>query len=251
MDISLERLASLFLNKLKYIVLITVLVSVATYLVCDNLIEKRYTSESAMMIQVNVQSNQSTNNELSVTRQSVENYIRTLYTDNFFKIVADSVNEQMGSNYTYKQIKKNSEMKAGSSDRVSSDFNISYTASTPELAQKTLFIITDEAMKYLDEKNVTNPVDRIEDPSFPGGPSYPKTKDYTLYAFILSFVISVCLFFFKEIFDDRIKNVKDITAEYDLPVLGVIPDYTPSRSSTYTKASRSYTYSKEEKKKND
>ena len=248
MDISIERLLSLFLNKLKYIILITVLVTVATYLVSDNLIEKKYTSESALMIQVNSQSNQNTNNELSVTRQSVENYIRTLYTDNFFKIATDRINAELGTNYTYKQIKKNSEMKAGSSDRASSDFNISYTATTPDLAQKILFVITDEAMNYLDSKNVTNPVDRIEDPSLPGGPSFPKTRDYTLYALILSFIISVCMFFFKEIFDDRIKNVKDITAEYDFSILGVIPDYTPSKSSTYTKASRSYNYSKEEKK---
>lgn len=249
MDISLERLVSLFLSKLKYIIIITLLVSIGTYLVSDNLIEKKYTSESAIMIQVNAQSTQNTNNELAVTKQSVENYIRTLYTDNFFRIATDKVNSTLGTDYTYKQIKKSSQMKAASTDRASSDFNISYTASTPELAQKILFIITDEAMTYLDSKNVTNPVDRIEDPSLPTSQSFPKTRDYTLYAFILSFVVSVCLFFFKEIFDDRIKNVKDITTEYDLSILGVIPDYEPS---SYSKDSRikacTKEYSKEEPK---
>lgn len=246
MDISFERLFALILAKLKYVILIAIVVSLCTYLICDNMIEKKYTSESALMIQMNTQSNQSTNNELTVTKQSVENYIRTLYTYNFFKYAASSVNAQLGTNYTEKQLLKSSSIKASSADKSSSDFIFTYTSTTPGLAQDILFIITEEAINYLDEKNVANPVDRIEDPSLPVTPSSPKTKTFTIYSFLFSAILSLCIFFFIEILDDRIKNVKDISSAYTITVLGVIPNYDHPKKSKNKKHSYANSYSKEE-----
>ncbi len=248
MDMNFERLVSLIITKLKYVILIAVVISLGTYLICDNIVEKKYTSESVLMIQMNPQSNQSTNNELSVTKQSVENYIRTLYTYNFFRYAAESVNSELGTNYTEKQLLKSSTIKASSSDKSSSDFIFTFTSTTPELAQKILFIITEEATSYLDEKNATNPVDRIEDPSLPVTPSYPRTKTLTIYSFLFSAILSVCVFFFIEIFDDRIKNVKDITSAYTITILGVIPNYDQPKVTKGRKNSYANSYSKEEKK---
>ena len=226
MDISFERLWSLFLNKLKIIILISAIASIGTFLVCNFLINKEYTSDSALLIQMNISEDQNANNELTVTKNLVDNYIRTLNTDNFFNGVAEKVNTKYNSEYTGNQLKKSATIKSSSSDRSSSDFNISFTSGDPVLSQEILSIIVESAIEYIDDNNFPNKIKCIESPTFTDHPSAPKTRNNTIYAFIIVFVIVSCFYFFKEIFDDRIKNVRDISNVYDIHVLGVVPDYS-------------------------
>ena len=238
MDISFERLISFFFSKLKIVIIISVIVTVASYLFSDNMIQKKYTSSSALMITMNVSSSQSSNNELTVTKNLVENYIRTLYTNNFFSVVARSVNEELGTDYTSKSLKSSTSIKSASSDKASSDFNINYTSNDPVLSQKILTIITNEALTYIESLGYSNKLDCIEDPTLPTGPSSPNPRNNAIYAFLISFVGSMAVFYFVEIFDTRIKNVQDISATYNVSILGVIPDYASGnkkrKSSYYT-----------------
>lgn len=224
MELSFERLWSLFLNKLKFILLFSVIAALATYIVCDNFIDKKYTSSSALLIKMSDEGTNS-NNELTVSKGLVENYKTALYTDNFFTLVAEKVLVDYNIKYTPRELKQNAEIKVGSAEKnSSSDFSINYTCTDPYLAQSILEIITKTAVSYISD-NFSNEVMVIEDPMFPDGPSSPKTIRNSVYAFLIVFILVVCFYFFREISDDKIKNVRDITGTYDIFVLGVVPDY--------------------------
>ena len=249
MDISFERLISLFLNKLKFILLVSIIVSLGTYVYSNNFLDKKYTSSSTVLIAMNSETMQNSSTELTVTKNLVDNYIKTLYTENFFSLAANEVNRVLNTNYTSSQLKSATTIKASSAEKSSSDFNLSYTSGDPELSQKVLVIITDCALSYVNDKGFPNKLMRIDDPTYPSNPSFPKVKSNTLYAFLIVFVASTCFFYFREIFDNRIKNVRDISGEYDLFILGVIPDFVspkPKRTKGYHTYSNSY--SKEESK---
>ncbi len=228
MDISFERLISFFVSKLKFVLVLSVVIAIGTYLVCDNFITKKYTSSSALMISMNLDANQTSINELNVTKNLVENYIRTLYTTNFFSVAASEINENLGTDYTAKEIKDNTVIRADS-QKLSADFNIDYTSESPVISQKILTIITAKAIAYIEELEYTNKIAIIENPTFATGPSSPKLRSFTIYAFLITFVFSMVILFFIEILDNRIKNVQDISSEYNLTIIGVIPDYSPSR----------------------
>lgn len=247
MDISFERLISFFISKLKFVLVLSVVVTIATYLICDNFITKKYTSSSALMISMNLDANQTSSNELNVTKNLVENYIRTLYTTNFFTFASSDINEALGTNYTPKEIKDNTIIRTDS-QKVSADFNIDYTSEDPALSQKILTILTAKAIAYIDNFEYTNKIAIIENPTYASAPSSPRLRIVSVYAFLITFIVSMAIFFFVEIFDNRIKNVQDISTEYNLSIIGVIPDYSPTMNAK-RKKHRSYedSYSTAEK----
>lgn len=251
MDISFERLMSLFFSKLKFILLVSLIVAAGTYIYSNNFVDKKYTSSSTMLIAMNADTSQSTNNELYVTKNLVENYMKTLYTDNFFAVASEKVNQELGTNYSIGQLKSATTIKTSSINNSSSDFTLSYTCGDPQLAQQILFIISDTALNYINDIGFPNELMRIDNPTQPLSPSYPKVKSLAFYAFLVTFVAAVCFFYFREIFDGRIKNVRDITNEYELFVLGVIPDFVspkPKKSKGYYAYTNSYN---KEESKND
>lgn len=250
MDINFERLVSLFITKLKYMLLVAVIAAAATYVVCNNFIEKKYTSSATIAIIPNSEDSNNNNTELNAAIKAVDNYITALRTNTFFKNVADRVNEEFNTDYTAKQLKNDSSFVTSSSDN-NSFFNVSYTSSDQKRASDILNIITEEVLKYTDSNSLLFPqrVTVSEEPTFPTFPSSPRTRNNAIYAFIIGFAISLAYFYLREIFDNRIKNVRDISDEYDLPILGVIPDYSELKKKSKSK-SQSYvnSYSKEETK---
>ena len=231
MEITFERLFSLFLNKLKFILLFSVIAAIGTFVVCNYFIDKEYTSSSVLLIKMSDEAPNS-NNELSVSKGLVENYTKALNTDNFFTVVAKNIEEQKGLKYNPTDLRQASSIKAGSLENNSSDFSIEYVCGDPVLAQEVLFIITNTAIDEYLPKSFPNEVLRIDDPTLPKSPSSPRTVRNSVYAFIVVFILVACFYFFRELSDDRIKNVRDITGSYDLFLLGVVPDYIVTKPKT-------------------
>ncbi len=234
MEISFERLLALFFNKLKFILLVAIIASVATYFISDNLVEKEYTSSSQMRIPT-IKATTTAAGDVINTRRLVTEYIDILDSYDFFEEVSLAVNDTLDTSFTKEQIRRNTKIANKSSDEDSSVFYISYKSTSPELAESVLTIIDEKAKSYIakqyEDINAASAAEGLgiveinEKPNGHFSPSSPNTRNNCIYAFIISFVLVVCFFYFREILDNRIKNVQDIATEYNLSLLGVIPDY--------------------------
>ena len=74
-----------------------------------------------------------------------------------------------------------------------------------------------------DIMNVDN-VQILDGATLPEEPSSPKVMKNTAIGAILGFILAVAIAMIKELSDTRIKTSEDVTTEFDIPVLGLIPD---------------------------
>ena len=251
MEISFERLIALFLNKLKFILLISVIAAVAAYFISENVIDKEYTSSAKMYIPMNQELMQNASSEVTTTRRLVNNYIGNLETYDFFKIVSERVNKELNANLSPAAIKKFTKFTPVSTKEESSHFYIRYTSKSSTLAGDVLNIIYLEAIKSIESRETGYTLECVDKPNGHQTPSAPNTRNNCIYAFMIGFVISVCFFYFREIFDIRIKNVQDILSEYEISLLGVVPNAIPQKVSKSKKSYRGYAHSYYSKEDNN
>lgn len=223
MELTFERLVSLFTSKLKYIIIVSLIAAVGAFFISTNVVKKEYTSSSRLLIMMNATTTQSGVNELSITQNLVANYIITLDTDNFFKVATDAINKKYKTEFDYTIIKDRTTID-GNYTEENSELNIRYTCGDSLSAQLILEVIDAEAISYIDKLGFPNELLIINNPTLPIAPSSPNVKNNMAYAFIIAFIICVCIVYFKEIFDDRIKSTNDIS-KYNLKIVGIIPNY--------------------------
>ena len=57
-------------------------------------------------------------------------------------------------------------------------------------------------------------------------PSSPSTSKNTVIGLLVGLVLAVIVNLLRELLDTRIKNEEDLSRRYDIPILGVIPDFS-------------------------
>ena len=237
MEISFDRLLALIINKLKYILIIALVVVIGTFIVSESFITKTYTSSADIYINMNSQTDQNTITELNTTKNLVTNYMNILNTNKFFEFVANTVNERFSTFYTADFLRSNARFSTKSVELDSSFFVITFTSTDPVQAQQILSIISTEAANYINNNpdDFPNPIVVTEDPTFATKPTSPNTLNNCIYAFIISIVLSVFVFILQEVIDNRVKDVQTVVAEFQLSLLGVIPDYASDKSNKASK----------------
>ena len=70
-------------------------------------------------------------------------------------------------------------------------------------------------------------IELIDDPIKPVLPSSPNIPRSTIVGFIVGVILSCALFVFIDMMDKKIKNLEDITNQFNIPILGVVPDTAP------------------------
>ena len=221
----MNRLLSLLLTKLKYIVLVAVLLAVMAFGYTKLFVTEKYTSSAQFIVSMEAVQNKTA--EFSYAQQTLNYYLPIFRADDFFKDVADIYNEKKENTvYTSKQIKSMTSI-SPSSNADEPTFFIRVTAETPEVAFDLAEVISGYAIEKIDKDHESlNKLTIIDSPEPPLSPSSPNANKNTLLGFVIGALLSAAFFVCRELFDGRIKNVEDISNEYDIPVLGVIPDST-------------------------
>ncbi len=237
MEISFDRLLALIINKLKYILIIALVVVIATFIISEFFITKTYTSSADVYINMNSQTNQNTLTELNTTKNLVANYIGILNTGNFFQTVANTANYELSAFFDASSLKSGARFSDKSTELNTSIFVITYTSTDPVQAQQILTIITREASDYINNNptDFPNPIVVTDGPTYSSKPTSPNTLNNCVYAFIASIILSVFAFILYEMVDNKVKDVQSVISEFQLSLLGVIPDYAIDKN---TKASK-------------
>lgn len=248
MEMNLNRLFSLLLTKLKYIILIAIIAAVASFGYTKAFVDERYTSSAKFLVEMETGQNKTT--ELTFTQSALNSYMAIFNTRDFFNDVADIYKiEYPDAPITSSEIRGMTSI-AASSKAEDPTFNITVTSLNQDTAYNVAKTISSYAKQKIESMPSLNPISMIETPVPPISPSSPNVKKNTLLGFALGLILTAAFFVCREMFDGRIKNIEDISNQYDLPILGVIPDSATetAANSKKSKGSKHYAqYGKENK----
>lgn len=224
MEINLNRLLSLLVSKLKYIILVAIILAIGFFAYTKLFVSEKYTSSAKFLVDMEVTQNKASEQSFSVN--ALKSYMAIFNTRDFFNEVTDIYNQQNeGAEFTSNEIRSMTSI-ADSSGAQEPTFYIKVTSIDPIVAYELAKTVSEYAISKINEFEYLNTITMVESPIKPLSPSSPNVKKNALLGFALGAIITAAFFVCIELFDGRVKNVEDISKEYDIPVLGVIPDST-------------------------
>lgn len=226
---NLSKIISLIVTKIKYIILVAVIVALAAFGYTKLFVEEQYTSSAKFLVDMDVVQNKAS--ELTFAQGALNSYMAIFNTKDFFDEATDVYNAEKGEIvFTSSQIKGMTSIKpSGNADDPT--FYITVTSLDPQLSSDIAKSISNYAVTKIDSFEYLNSIRIIDKPETPVSPSSPNVMKNSVMGFMLGLILTVAFFFCKEFLDGRIKNVEDISNEYEIPILGVIPDSTMETSS--------------------
>lgn len=239
-NISLISLLKLALRHIYALILAGVIFAAAAFSYCKFVAVPKYSATGSILVTNGSIIN---NSQSSATASTSSKNVS--YTDiNASLQLADTINDILNTNdiykelsnedgnkYTYSNLKSRSSVKRRSADSLFID--ITFTASTPEealrLANKFLNLTPDYVKDYIPSANTA-----IATQPDKAAKTYPRTSLYTLAAGVCGIILAYAIVYIVSLTNNSIKDEDDIVNNYDITVLGNVPDFTNAKSKEYS-----------------
>lgn len=224
MEISLEKLFHLIIQKIWWVVLVTVIGGLLAFSYTKVLVKPTYSSSIKMMVTKNeeAQSNMSDLSYAQYAQSMAKNYIAILNDKDFYKAVAtksdlDYKDQQLAGMFSFSIIDETAVLEITVQANSSRDTKIIADAAAQIIPQRLQNVYSQATIKQISNAREGVKV----------GPSLMRN---TLLGAIVGAVLVVLVILLKDMLDIRIKTEEDIVERYDLPLLGTIPDFSANGS---------------------
>lgn len=221
-EINLNELYKLMKKSFLKIFLFTIIVATIVFSVSNYvLIPKYQASTSMIIINSDIQKDQDVSkeiNELKYNKELVNTYSEIIKTRGIANIVIDNLE----LNISYEDFK---EMVSVTQKNNTEIFEINVIDTIPERAADIANETSDVFKEVIIDIMKIDNVQILDKAIVPSRAISPKVIRNTLLGAIIGFMISVFIIIIKETFDTRVKSPEDISENFDIPVLGVIPEF--------------------------
>jgi len=226
-ELNLSNLLNIFKKCLIYIIIVAMLCGIGAYLYCKFIATPTYQStisfigvnSSNFAAQTGEDDSDIKTADISASRQLIRTYVDLFKTSAFF----NKVQEKCGLDYSASQLKAMTSINEREEDSLFIDVTV--TCVNPKHAiiiAETIYEIGDD---YLEGTFPNAYVKAIENTNSRAVQNYPNTPTTTvIFAFlggVLVFVAAVII----TLMDKTIKGEKDFSNNYDIPILGNIPNF--------------------------
>lgn len=220
-EIDLIELFKKMVKHLPLIILLSVIVGAASFAASKFLITPKYEANTSMLISNSKINNNDINNieysQINANKALISTYSEIVKS----KGIADRVIANLGLDMDFEEFQNKVSIVSIKDTQI---INVRVVDTIPERAQD----IANETANIFkssigDIMNVDN-VQILDGASLPEEPSSPKIGKNTAIGVILGVILGMAIVMIKELSDTRIKSSDDVTAEFDIPVLGLIPD---------------------------
>lgn len=222
MELDIRKLFIILLEKWWIILLSIVAVATVTFSVFFFFVDPVYTSESTLYV-YNSESrptNSLTSGDLTVARNMVSTYVVLLKSDSVLNEVARITN----FGYTPAQIRK---MIKASAENNTEVMKVTVENTNPVHAQVLTNTLIDVGAEKIVKVMKAGSVEIIDSAKLPIKPSGPNILLNTVIGAMLGAMLSVMAVLLLEMYDTKIKSEDDLKELFKVPILGVIPSYTP------------------------
>lgn len=235
-NISLVGLLKLALRYIYILIAVALVAAILAFSYCSFIAKPKYSSTGSIVVtngaiitDSEVQTSTTTSakkvssSDISASLQLSNTIIDILNTNDIYKELADD----LGDKYTYTDLMGRASVKRRNEDTLFID--ASFTADTPEEAQTLvngfLKLVPDYILRFI--PNSTAAVTTTADTAVK---IYPQTSKTVFIAALAGALLSYAIIYILSIFNTTIKSEEDIKDNYNLTVLGSIPDFSSAAS---------------------
>lgn len=229
-EIDLQKLLMAYLRRWWLIVLSALIVAGGALAYAYFLVDDLYQASATIYVN-NIKEGATvdslTTGNLNASQQLVSTYINIVESDR----VLDKAAQKLGNHYTAADIRK---IVTASQVKDTEIFAIKVTCRDPEEAARvanTLADVVPDAIGALIEGSSARVIDDAKVPGHRCSPSYTK---YTVIGGLAGGILAAAYLTILFLLDVRIKDEEELTALFDLPVLGQIPEFvSASKAPSY------------------
>lgn len=223
-EIDLIELSKKIVKHLPMIIIFSIILGAASFLLSKFVITPKYDSNTTMIVSNSNQNNDPNNPQTNVELGQIQANKALISTYSEIvksKGIAERVINNLGLDMDYEEF--------------SSKVSIEPVKDTQIISVKVVDTIPERAMDIANETanifkssigeimNVDN-VQILDGAILPEEASSPNIKKNTAIGIILGFVLGIAVVLFKEIADSSVKSSEEVTEYFDIPVIGIVPD---------------------------
>ena len=217
-EISILKIFEILKASWIYILIVTLLFSIAAAVYTNNLVTKKYSSTVKFYI-LSERMNGQLGNELTAAKTLVESYTVVLkHSDSFLQDVADEAGiEESGA------IAKVRSMISTGSIEGTEAFYVKISAETPELALDVAKAVEKYAPAEILNIVEAGSVKVLNPPRLASAPDNANIVSNVAVGAMAGFTLSALFFILLNIFDNHIRTEEDLSS-FGLPILGAVPN---------------------------
>ena len=225
-EIDLQKIMKLVLKKWKLVAIFCLIGALLIGIYSANFATKTYSSSVKFFVyavetQQELSDSTLNTSKMNYAMQMMETYTEMLNTSEFAKRVANDLNKKYNSNYTYKDISKCISIETKEDTAIMTMTVTTDDKATAFQIARQLEITVPKVMK-----NKNNGLLNVEDAAIEAStPNGMGTVKKSILGFIAGGVIAVAYIIFRDLLDVRVKTSEELTARYNIPVLGTIPEF--------------------------
>lgn len=220
MEFTLKDLFDWMMKGIVFILVVTILFGVGAFAYTKYFIPPTYTAR------VKFYASAAESNPYSSANKAVApQFIEFLNINEFNELVSKDLAQDTGTILSPTQI--NSTLSFTSVIQDTSSFFVTVITNDPTLTYNIALSVAEMGPKQLDNYENVGELALLSNPVMPTAPSGPNTVRNTLAGLIFGFVLAVAIVVIRELTDNRIRSAEELAELVSLPLLGVVPDFSP------------------------
>lgn len=234
-EINVVKILEMLLRRLWLIILMMVLVGAMVFAYSRYFVDPVYTATTTMYVYVDETSTGATYYDPTKAAKLVNSCLVILTSDKVLNQVAQTTDLGYTTDEIYKMIsvkpKEETEF-----------FTVNVSNKIPQHAKKIADALGEIAPDEILRFYKTGTVEVLDQSSLPEEPSSPNIQQNTIIGALIGVALAMMLIFIIEMFSTSIKTEQDLIDNFNLPVLGSIPEFENTVKSKKSKHSRRYGY---------
>lgn len=231
--INIMDLLMLAWRRIWIIILVAVVFAAAVFSYCKFFVTPSYSATASIIATngaVTVFSDKSTvsASDLSASLYLAETVIDILKTPDIYKDVAD----ELGKDYNYQNLMGRANVVRRGEDTLFID--VTFSSTDPKEAMRIANKFVEISCEYIPEF-VPHSVAKVASTAIKAAKTHPRTVTSTGIAGVIGAVVAYIVLFIIESTNRAIKGEEDFTNNFDVPLLGSVPDFENVESSGYRK----------------
>ncbi len=236
--INIMDLVMLAWRRIWVIILAAIVFASAAFSYCKFLLTPSYSATASILVTNGavITSYAETTDKISGSDISASLYLAytvvdILNTPDIYKKVAD----QLGKEYSYQGLMGASSVARRSDDTLFID--ITFSSTDPKEAMRIANKFVEIACNYIPEF-IPSARANVASTAIKAAMTYPRTMMTTGVAGVVGAVAAYAILFIIESMNRAIKGEEDFTSNFDVPLLGAVPDFENAEGSGYRKSKR-------------
>ncbi len=243
-NFTINDIITIILKRLWLIVILALVGGLVAFTYSQYMLPKKYTSKITLYVyndksgQVNQMLN---SNDFALSARLVDTYMVILKSDTVLETVSSKISK-LGLNYKVTDIRSMISAEVVDDTEV---FEVKISAGNPEDAKIIADAIEQVAPAEIIRVVRAGAVETVDKATLPTKHSSPNISQNTIIGIVIGIVLACVMAFLFELMNTSVKSKEELTEQYKLPVLTVIPNlYGESRSrrGSYYYGRKHYSY---------